>query len=75
MNEVCFVRVGVKTYRMVDLQEQCWMRCACVCVCVCDWEEVQGTSKEIHVNLHTEYEAACWVLNCAVSTIWMFDAR
>ena len=22
LNEVCFVRVGVKTYRMVDLQEQ-----------------------------------------------------
>ena len=22
--EVCFVKVGVKTYRMVDLQEQGW---------------------------------------------------
>ena len=24
LSEVCFVRVGVKTYRMVDLQEQGW---------------------------------------------------
>ena len=24
LNEVSFVRVGVKTYRMVDLQEQGW---------------------------------------------------
>ena len=24
LNEVCFVRVGVKTYRIVDLQEQGW---------------------------------------------------
>ena len=27
MNAVCFVRVGLKTYRMFDLEEQVWAAC------------------------------------------------